>query len=61
MKLQRYNIIERLRNRRGLTYKQLAAEIGLSRQALYNIMTGRSKPYPRNQLKLERWLNGQKM
>lgn len=55
----KYQIIERIRVQRDLTYRQLAEEIGLTLPTLYNIAMGRTNPHARNQYKIEKWLNGQ--
>ena len=55
----KYKILENIRLQRNLSYRELAQEIGLSIPTLFNIITGRTTPFARNQYKIEQWLNGQ--
>jgi DNA-binding XRE family transcriptional regulator len=50
--------IEDIRLVRDQTYENLAAEIGITRATLYNILNGITAPNARTKYKIEKWLDG---
>lgn len=53
----KYKKVERIRIERGLRYKEIAKEMGLSTTGLFNVLSGLvNHPYATTEYKIDQWL-----